>query len=332
MSTRRILTVGILCTATVLALSTARANDSEAEIGVGGLTLTRNDVIRLDAEDLTVSRDRISVSYRFTNTSAEDVETLVAFPLPDQTFGVEVPVVDFAEKLAFRTTVDGQPVPLDVLVRAKFGGRDITARLETLGLPRIPVPDLLDRAVNAMPADTRKALISEGLIVDDGNDGTRNLWAAKWTISTAMTRRQVFPTGRTIRVEHSYVPYVGGSVGGYLDRTRRDQEDFALKRKHWCIDDAFLNGLDRRMAEGRKSAPGFRYSEIWLTYVLTSGANWAGPIRDFRLVVDKGDPNSLVSFCGDGVERLDSTRFEMRRRDFVPKSDLNVLIVDFHRE
>jgi hypothetical protein len=320
-----LLSIAALCPAPV------RANDSAAEIGIGGLTLTRSEVVRLDSEELTVSRDRVAVSYRFTNSSARDVETLVAFPLPDQSFGIEIPVVDFAEQLAFSTTVDGEPVPLDVLVRAHFDGRDIAQRLEDLGLPVIPVHDRFDKAVNAMPEAARKTLVTEGLIVDDGSDGVQQLWAAKWTLKTTATRKQIFPAGKTIRVEHAYKPYVGGSVGGYLDPRYRKEQEFSSKRKRWCIDGAFLRALDRRMAEGRKASTNFVYSEVWLAYVLTSGANWAGPIRDFRLVVDKGNPDSLVSFCGDGLKKLDATHFELRKKNFTPTTDLNVLIIDFHK-
>jgi len=323
--------LALLLSIAALCPSSACANDSSAEIGIGGLTLTRNDVVRLDSEELTISRDRVAVSYRFTNPSAQDVETLVAFPLPDQNFGVEIPVVDYAEQLAFRTAVDGEPVPLDILVRAEFGGRDITQRLTELGLPVIPVHERFDKAVNAMPEAARKTLIGEGLILDDGFDGVQNLWAAKWTLKTTVTRKQVFPAGKTIRVEHSYKPYAGGSVGGYLDLKYRGEKEFASRKKRWCIDRAFLHALDRRMADGRKASANFAYSEVWLAYVLTSGANWAGPIRDFRLVIDKGNPDSLVSFCGEGVKKLDATRFEMRRKNFMPKTDLNVLIVDFHK-
>ena len=147
-----------------------------------------------------------------------------------------------------------------------------------------------------------------------------------------MTRRQVFPAGRSVRVEHTYVPYTGGSVGGYLDPQYRNQDDFAAYRRRYCVDSAFLAGLDRRMRQGRTSAGGLRYSEVWLSYVLSSGANWAGPIGEFRLVVDKGKRDSLVSFCGEGVRKLDQTRFEMTKRNFVPKGDLDVLLVDFHRD
>ena len=320
--------------AAALALSTinATANDSAAQIGVGGLALIRNDVVRLDSEELTIARQRVTVAYRFTNPSAQDVETLVAFPLPDQTFDVETPVVDFAEKLDFHTSVEGEPVKCDIVLRASFAGKDITQRLADLGLPVLPAHDAFGKVVNALPKATREALVAEGLIADDGSDGAQRLWAGKWTVSTAVTRRQVFPAGKSVRVEHSYVPYLGGSVGGYLDKQYRSDEDFAAHRKRYCIDDALLAGLDRRMADGRRRSADFRYSEVWLSYLLRPGANWAGPIGEFHLVVDKGDSQALVSFCGQGVKRLDATRFEMRATAFTPSRDLDVLIVEFHDE
>jgi len=61
--------------------------------------------------------------------------------------------------------------------------------------------------------------------------------------------------------------------------------------------------------------------------VLTTGANWAGPIGDFRLTVDKGEPDSLVSFCADGVKKIGPTTFEVRHANFTPIRDLNVLIL-----
>ena len=62
-------------------------------------------------------------------------------------------------------------------------------------------------------------------------------------------------------------------------------------------------------------------------YVLRTGANWSGPIKEFRLVVDKGDPDSLVSFCGERVRRLSPTQFEVKLNDYTPEGDLSVLIL-----
>jgi hypothetical protein len=61
--------------------------------------------------------------------------------------------------------------------------------------------------------------------------------------------------------------------------------------------------------------------------VLTTGANWAGPIGDFRLMVDKGESDSLVSFCADGVKKTGPTTFEVRHANFTPTRDLEILIL-----
>ena len=67
-------------------------------------------------------------------------------------------------------------------------------------------------------------------------------------------------------------------------------------------------------------------------YILTTGANWAKPIGDFRLVVDKGKPGNLVSFCGEGVRKISPTQFEMRKRNWRPTRDLEVLILEPRRD
>jgi hypothetical protein len=319
--------------AVVLGLSAATptlANDSTAAIGIGGLTLTRSEAIRLDQEELFISREQVRVNYVFTNTTDRDIETLVASPLPDIVHSPVNRVPDYERELNFRTVVDGQPARLELLQRASFKGQDITARLRGLGLPLVGTGDAFTAAANALAPAARAALIAEDMMLDGGTDGTNQLVDPMWTVHTTVTRRQVFPASRSIRVEHSYVPFTGGRVGGYLNPDQRRAPEFREQRQRQCIDDDFLAGFDRRRAAmPRSDDPG--YGEVWLQYVLRSGANWAGPIRDFRLVVDKGNPRSLISFCGTGVRRLDDRRFELRLQNFTPDRDLDVLIVDFHR-
>lgn len=306
----------------------AQANDSTAAIGIGGLTLLRSEAIRLDRQELFISREQVRVQYVFTNTSAQDIETLVAFPLPDLEQSPAHRTPDFARELAFRTTVEGQPAQLQLVQRASFRGQDITARLQGLGLPLVGAGDAFSAAVQRLPAEARAALVREEMIVDGGTSGPQQFWDPLWTVHTAVTRRQTFPAARSIRVEHSYRPVMGGRVGGALDPDQRRTPEFREQRQRQCIEDSFLAGLDRRRAE-RGGVPD--YSEVWLQYVLRPGANWAGPIGEFRLVVDKGDPRSIVSFCATGVRRLDDRRFEVRHQNFTPERDLDILIVDFHR-
>jgi hypothetical protein len=312
----------------LLAATPASANDSTAAIGIGGLTLVRSETIRLDQQELFIGRDEVRVNYVFTNTSGSDIETLVAFPLPDLVQSPAARTPSFARELNFRTTVEGQPAQLQLVQRATLRGQDITARLQGLNLPLVGSEDSFSPAVNRLSQDVRAALIRDGLIVDGGNDGRTRFWDALWTVHTTVTRRQTFPAGRSIRVEHSYRPVAGGRVGGGLDPGQRRSAEFRQQRQRQCIDDAFLAGLDQRRAAAGGQA---EYSEVWLQYVLRPGANWAGPIRDFRLVVDKGNPRSLVSFCANGARRLDDRRFEVRYQNFTPDRDLDILIVDFAR-
>jgi Domain of unknown function (DUF4424) len=323
MSLFRFTCAGLLLAA---ALPAAQANDSQAEIGLGGLTLTKSGEIRLEQQELFISREEVRVSYRFNNTSGAPIRTLVAFPLPDIVPSPLAPVPDYLRDLNFSSTLNGAPLSLSIVQQAFAGGQEITARLNGLRIPLVPLPEVFDAAINALPPQTRAALAKEGLIEESGSDGKQTLWEAKWTIRTAVTREQVFPVGIS-QVEHRYKPFAGGSVGGGLDRTYRNTADFREKRRRHCIEDSFIAGLDRRL-----STPGLRYSEVWLGYLLRPGANWAGPIGSFRLVVDKGNADSLVSFCAHGVRKLDATRFEVRYGDFTPKQDLSILIVDFHRD
>jgi hypothetical protein len=61
--------------------------------------------------------------------------------------------------------------------------------------------------------------------------------------------------------------------------------------------------------------------------VLKSGANWKAPIGEVHLTIDKGRPDNLVSFCAQRVKKTSPTRFEVRRKDFLPTRDLKILIL-----
>ena len=111
---------------------------------------------------------------------------------------------------------------------------------------------------------------------------------------------------------------------------------FADYAKQYCIDKAFLAGFDKTYAARLKAYAskgddyaGVPHAEHWVSYVLKSGANWKGPIKDFRLVIEKDKPDNLLSFCGTGVKKISPTRFEMRKTNFEPSADLDILIVEF---
>jgi len=129
----------LLASALAVVTVPARANDSMAETAIGGLTLTKSADVVMESEDLFVSEEKITVDYVFTNTSAKDIETLVAFPLPDVVNGPEdVHRPDFATELEFQTTIDGKPAELKLVQVAMVGGTDVTAQVRAAGLIDLP--------------------------------------------------------------------------------------------------------------------------------------------------------------------------------------------------
>jgi Domain of unknown function (DUF4424) len=320
------------------------ANDSSAAIGLGGLELTQNAAISMDSEDLFLSRDLVTVKYRFTNTSDKDVETLVSFPLPPIPNGIDGYLGDQAfpdwNTLEFKTLVDGQPVKLELRDEVGLIGKPdangVEKRLKELGWPLRHWDDyLFEQKLQDLSEAERKAYLAEGLLrQDEGADYV----LPNWQVTTHVTRMQNFPAGKTISVEHSYKPVAGGSVGGALiAEYRKDAEYFGEYAARYCMDKPFLAGFDKMFAARQKAAKakgdeygGVAFVEHWLSYVLKSGANWKGPIKDFRLVVDKGKAENLVSFCADGVKKIAPTQFEVRKTDFEPQKDLDILIVEFY--
>lgn len=316
-----------------LGSSAARANDSEAEIAIGGLTLLKSDAIAMDSEDLFVSRDKVRVAYRFTNMSDASVETLVAFPLPDIPPAQEENAAYWSDPdvdLKFRTRVDGKPVALERVDQALFKGQDVSERLRALKIPLNHADKNFDAAVKRLPKAARDKLVTEGLLRTlEGTDPQD--WSGGWSLRTSLTRHQTFPARQSVTVEHEYVPRAGASVGGALDpQTRKRQDYFEEEKRKFCIDNDWLASFDKKY-KSAKNGDGLVYSEIWIGYVLTTGANWKGPIGEFRLVVDKGKVDSLVSFCASDVKKISPTQFETRRKNFTPDRDLNVLIVDWAR-
>ena len=309
----------------------ARANDSEAEVAVGGLQLKQSTNISLEKEELYISEDEVRVDYRFTNHSAKDVETLVAFPLPDQVYDEdsgEGPTHRLSQDLAFKTTVDGQPVTYEIVEQAIKNGRDVSADLRAVGLD-VFAPEDNDKAVaffKDKPQAVLDGLVKAGL-VEVSMSGTDAYYTFKWDVRTIVTRKQVFPAGKTIAVHHVYKPVAGGSVGGNLSPEYRGQDWQKQHAAQYCIEDSWFAAFDRAVAKHATKETPAPYSETWLGYVLKSGANWKGPIKDFRLVVDKGLAENLVSFCAEGVKKISATQFEVRKTNFEPKDDLNVLIV-----
>lgn len=319
-----------------LAAAPALANDSSAELATGGLIFVHNDDVEMRAEDLTISAKEIHVRYRFFNKGAKDVTTLVAFPMPEINVegpddNITVPTEDPQNLLGFATTVNGRPVATRLEQKVFALGLERTELLRSLNVPLAPHLAGTNEALDRLPADRQAELVRLGLAETneyDAGKGMQKHLEARWALHTTYYWEQTFPAQAELVVEHRYKPSVGGSAQTSLGSPDSANQDwFREYMTKYCIDAGFLDAVDKAR-KAAKSEFGAPYSEERIAYILKTGANWSGPIKDFRLVVDKGDPASLISFCGQDVKKTSATRFEMRKTDFLPENDLNVLILN----
>jgi len=310
----------------------ALANDSSAELGAGGIVLRLNSDVEMTSEDLYISAREVRVRYVFTNRVAQDIRTLVAFPMPDVKGSEEpqsIPTEDPANILGFTTTVNGAPVLARVEQKAFANSLEQTQRLRQLGVPLAPHLEGTQKALTALPRDQWPVLEKLGLVEImkfDAGRGWQEELAPRWTLRTTWYWDQLFAANAQTHVEHRYRPSVGASAGTQVgDRQAMREDWYRDYARKYCIDSSFVAAIDR--ARKTRGGDGIPFTEERISYILTTGANWAGPIRDFRLVVDKGAPQNLVSFCAKGVKRISSTQFEVRYSDFTPRTDLHVLIL-----
>lgn len=322
------------CVAALLAafmlVAPAAANDSVASMGAGGLVFQRTDGIEMRSEDLYVSAREIRVRYRFFNRTDRDIGTLVAFPMPDLLGGIEGDVaIENPLQVPFTTTVNGRRVATNIEQKAVLGDVDHSGLIRGLGLPLSPRGEATQQALATLPRPQIELLIELGLLEDRSwtDAGVSHLeFLPLWTLKTTHYWTQVFPAGRELDVRHRYVPAIGGSVGSLFgDPAMDSSEGNGEAATRYCTDDAFRAGARRMRSRG------LHLSETWIDYILTTGANWAEPIGQFRMVVDKGSSRNLISFCGEGVRKISSTRFEVRRTNFTPTRDLSVLILTGER-
>jgi hypothetical protein len=316
-----------LSAATIIA-TPAYANDSTAALGAGGLTLSESADIRMASEDLFISREEVRVAYSFVNESGDPITTRVAFPLPDADMAdlgesdTNWPTDNPANVLNFVVKVDGREVHPQLEHEAFFKGEDVTELLRRLGAPLgYPQHGFAEKLMALSPA-AKKELTSRGL-ADFIGDYPHAFWTAKETFHW----QQTFPSDRPLRVEHTYKPVVGGSflASNEFPQSYRKSGFF----QNFCIDGGTESAISRMLKAAGKQTGGSGLLMSWyVDYVLTTGRNWKGPIGDFRLTIDKGKPENIVSFCANGVHKTGPTTFTVHMTNFEPEKDLHVIIVE----
>ncbi|MET3924785.1 DUF4424 family protein [Devosia sp. 2618] len=320
----------------LLASGSAFANDTSAVLTTGGLEFITNQDIVMASEELFISTEEIRVVYEFRNDGKEDQNILVAFPMPDIVpdfySPVSFPTGPDDNLFEFKTTFNGVPVDATLHEYAFSHGVDRSDVIRELGLPIVPINEAATNVADSLDDATIARLLHLGLLSPDEYDvgnGMEKHYYPSWTYKATYTWEGNFPAGETVKVEHRYKPSVGGTVGvSFLGEPFEGYDPAAEYRTKYCTDEAFIKTVRGTLTNPEEpwSAP---FYESWISYILTTGGNWGGNgIEKFRLVVDKGSTDNLVSFCGDDVKKIGPTTFEMVKTDFWPEDELNILILD----
>ncbi|HYL61294.1 MAG TPA: DUF4424 family protein [Candidatus Methylomirabilis sp.] len=303
-------------------------------LGAGGLIPVNSSVIAMESEDLQVSIHEITVRYIFRNPTDRDVDAIVAFPLPPvdgaevQNEPMALPSKDPVNYMSFKVTVDGQIVKPSVEVRAFKNGKDVTARLRSLGLP----PSVLDpktvSAIEKLLPEQRDRLQKDELIVDQpqyifhGKRIPREVWPW-WETHIQFYWTQRFPPKSTTQIVHTYKPVVGGS---YIVRG----DDGESSVQPYCGGPDALN----QIAQMNARLPAKDRIILWekrIQYILTTGNNWNGPIGHFHLTVTIDRSEDILATCFPDLERTSTTRYEFTRSQFRPDQELNLLILQTNK-
>jgi hypothetical protein len=324
----------VLTAALALSAAPARANDSVAELGTGGLILSRSDAVAMQSEDLFISPEKVTVDYVFHNNTDKDVDAIVAFPMPDISGNPEeIPAIPENQSdnfLGFEVTIDGAPAKPQLEQKALALGIDVSAELKAQNVPFYPFGDAAKAALAKLPQAVTDDWVNRGIIIEDtGSDGTETnkVYTPFWQLRSTYWWRSTFPANKDVHVSHRYKPSVGGTSSVSFFYDGKFQGQYATYKTRYCMDDTFENAVRKAAKDGPDGYP--QYNESRIAYILTTGGNWAaGTIGKFKLTVDKGNPRALVSFCGDNVKKIGPTTFEMTATDFYPEHDIDILILD----
>jgi hypothetical protein len=123
---------------------------------------------------------------------------------------------------------------------------------------------------------------------------------------------QTFPAGKALSVKHTFTP-----AGGFIYHD--DDRLWRVLARDYCVGPVLLKALKKRGEGGVDQ----------VHYMLTTGANWKGPIGRFVLRIKKDTPSKKTSVCMDGFRKVDARTFVLEKTDFVPTQDLKVAFITY---
>ncbi|HUX79068.1 MAG TPA: DUF4424 family protein [Alphaproteobacteria bacterium] len=354
----------------ICGIQNVRANDTAGAVGAGGVVFLKTPGIIMEQEDLFISSDHIKVSYIFKNNTTKDKTIDVFFPIPMQpnlsaqiSWDEEVQEEikrqenrnysshnqnqqrDEAPFSNFSVIVNGKPVPFKTENRALKDGKDITAVFQKNALPLSPILAScsypMEREEENKKCGERIELYKKlGLMTPEGQPLWQKQVNYHWT--------QTFPAGKEVKIEHSYRPARGFIF--FVPNNTRPPEEVLIQQLipsgAWLSqsypDRPFGGKSDliswliqqfRRASSSTNPSHGM----IWIyevDYILSTGANWEGPIKNFTLTIEYpkgGIVSSGWPIDREKVKAINSNQLQLHQKNFKPEGDLKIFFgIPYH--
>ncbi len=289
----------------------SNANDSSSCIGLGGLVFKKNNKIIMESEELRISPDLIKVDYVYHNVSDEDIELLVAFPIPNLEMDHFHYGIDFHPPnwWNFKTLVNGKEIewfPFDP--NEKFRRWEYPKNFKG-----------------------RKIKKFNPFIDDHLNCYTSEKHPENYL---SIVRVQKFPANKKVKVQHSYSPTLGGGIPYYTANKMKNALLLKDRYKSQKNHQSSLKCIDKQSAIPVLNKINDNYSEdlkwwqklVWyneLSYILKTGNNWNGPIKKFRLEITHTPPFFLQT-CFKGLKRVSESKYVFEAKNYEPSENLNI--------
>ncbi len=298
----------------------ARANDGAVERTPSGLVFKKIDSVSIDKEVLVISRNKVEVSYEFRNNADKDVDTDVAFPIPNYNY-VEMNVTADPAFDDFMVQVNGKQIKYEVAAKALLKGKDYTKLLTDKGitvhdynatntekpLNSKSYGDRLITSILKQIGPDKDKYVNLGLISEDG--------FPNWKVSKTYVWRQRFPKNSTVNIKHSYTPCYGVdqfySNPGYKEALPTYLKQSCLDQKNSAM---IMHGYTEKNRLLRET----------VTYILKTANTWQQPIKEFTVLIEKNS-DEFLGVCFDGKINAHSLLlYRATIKDYRPSKDLKV--------
>ena len=303
-------TIGTACLALFLITLPfqTEADDSIAAIGAGGIELLQSDDIRMEEQDLFLTRDKVRTRFLFRNESDVDITSLVAFVMPDiqPEDLMKRDTIPLANMLNFTVESNGRKVTPDYDLRAILNDKDITEQLEKLKIRPEDITRYVSSGFAPVQQDELKKIGALHAFFDN---------VPGWNTRFRIYWEQQFPAGAQVEIYHEYKPFLG--TENISPETITEVSAFT---EAFCMTNA-----QKRQAAELLQQPGVRAYD--LEYTLSTGSNWKGSIERLAITVEKKAADDVIATCLPGLTPESPMSYGVSHRHKKPTEDIRVLFI-----